>query len=415
MEKERFINRYFIIVCFIALAINTVFRMLDSNLAPYANEVWGSKTLGGYLSSTFNIGSICMAFFAGRLTRVWGKRSCLLVATLVFAVAAFAMGIFEVPSVGLTMRLLQGMSKGLIMVTMTSIVVDVVARNRMNEGMGIYNIPQTLSYAIGPLLGLNLAVAGGYPLMFIMCALFCVVAAVLSLGETYEKKPEYQKKLEAKQEIDTDKEYKGVWKFLEKCALLPSIVNTIFMAGFSCILIFGTIYAQEVLELSASQIGFFYTAAAVAMVIARLACNRLADRFGALVMVIPGMVCMAMSIVFLAFFAKQSYVFFLAAGCLYGVGDIFTIPTLNACAVVDSPAKRGDFATGTFWFTMDFGVLFGSTFYGMIIDAAANVENGYTHMWMVGLVILLGALALSIILFNNKARAARRKKNGIVI
>lgn len=414
-QKSTIWTKDFILACVAGLFVNICMRMLDSNLASFASYAWDSKTLGGYLTSVFNVGSIAMAFLSGRLVDMKGRKNCLIFGALLFGIPTFALFFTDAPAVALGVRLIQGVAKGIVTVASAAIVSDVVPRDRMNEGMGFYNLGGTISFAFGPMMGLALAAQGGYNTMFLVCAALYTISGFFGFGINYEKKQPAAVPAAAETAAEpsaaSSNEYRGVWKLIEKKALLPSFVYTLFFGGYACILVFLTVYAQEQLLLDSAQIGLFYTVAAAAMLVIRLTCGKLADKFGALCMVVPGQAAMIGALALLAFFAKDSYPMFLAAGALYGVGNAAVMPALNAVAVLDSPKDRSATANATFYFMMDFGILFASAGFGALIDAAPDAATGYNNTFLISIGIIALALVLSVLLFNNKARARRRAAN----
>lgn len=398
-------SKDFILICLIGLFTNIVMRMLDSNLASYAAATWDSRSLGGQLTSFFNIGSILMAFFAGRLVDVRGRRNSIIVGCLLFALPTVAMALLPIPGVALGVRLIQGVAKGIITVAMASVVSDVTPRERMNEGMGMFNLGATISFAIGPMLGLTLVDVGGYKVMFLVCALTYALGSCFSIFMRYEKK-RVIKVVEAEKPVDNSK---GVWKLIEKKALVPAFINTIFFGGYAVILVFLTVYAQEVLGLSSTQISMYYTVAAGTMLIMRFATAKLADRYGVLVMVIPGCLAIIVALSLLVFLAKGSYLAFLASGAFYGIGNAIVTPALNATAVVDSPVNSGAKANASFYFMMDFGILIASYVFGLLIDVSPTPEIGYNMSFLISCGIEVITIILSLLFLNEKARKKRRE------
>lgn len=408
-NKQSIWTKDFILICLVSLATNITMRMLDANLASYASVTWNSKTLGGQLTSFFNIGSIAMAFISGRLVDLKGRRNSLIVFCLVFAIPTLGMALIPVPGVALGVRLIQGIAKGVVSVAMASVVSDITPRDRMNEGMGLFNLGNTISFAIGPMIGLALVDMGGYKLMFIICAIVYAMGSALTFPIRYENNKTEDASVN-KEKTTSSSEYKGVWALIEKKAILPSLINTIFFGGYACILVFLTIYAQEILQLSSSKISLFYTVAAVAMLVVRLTTAKIADRYGALAMVIPGHVIMIGALLLLTYPSKISYIAFLAAGVCYGIGMAVVSPTLNAVAVVDSPFERSATANATFYFMMDFGILIASSSFGALMDKAATPEIGYTQTYLISCVVIVISMILCFLTMNDKARAIRRNK-----
>lgn len=67
LRNYRFIGKDFILIWVITFLSGMCMRMLDNTLASYTTYAWESKSLGGYMTSVFTIGSVAMAFFSGRL------------------------------------------------------------------------------------------------------------------------------------------------------------------------------------------------------------------------------------------------------------------------------------------------------------------------------------------------------------
>ena len=409
MKKQSIWTRDFILICLAALATNITMRMLDSNLASFASVTWNSKSLGGQLTSFFNIGSIFMAFISGSIVQKRGRRNCVIAGCVLFAVPTIAMALIQIPGVALGVRLIQGVAKGIVTVAMASVVSDIVPRERMSEGMGMYNLGNTVSFAFGPMLGLTLVDVAGYKAMFIVCAICYFFGAVFSMPLNYEKKNKAveEKKEEVKEEVVSSREYKGVWKLIEKKAMIPSLINTAFFGGYACILVFMTVYSQEILKLSSTQISLYYTVAAVAMLILRLTTATVADKYGPLYLVVPGQLIMICALLLLAFPAKGSYIAFLASGACYGAGMAIVSPALSAVAIIDSPADRSAQANATFYFMMDFGILFASAGFGALMDAAASPEAGYLQTFLISCGIIIAVIIFSVLTLNDKARKKR--------
>ena len=412
--KEKLWNRYFIIACFATIFTGMCMRMLDSNLASFAAVTFNSKALGGYLTSAFNIGSIVMAFFSGRIVDKLGRQKCYVAGALLFGISTVACAIWPTAPVTLAVRFIQGVAKGVTVVAAAAIVSDVIPRSRMGEGMGLYGLGSTISTAFGPMLALALTANGNYPLMFIVCAICYGFAAVFGVGMNYEKKEEYQAAMaatKAKKSDKSTKQYKGIWTMIEKKALPASLNYTLCFGGYACVLVFVTVYAQEILQLPSTKISLFYTVSAVMMLFLRLFGGKISDKYGSLAMLIPCHLLIILMLVILAFFAKGHYGLFLLCGALYGCGTAGIMPTFQAAAIVDSPSDRNATASATFGFLMDFGIMIASAAFGPVIDNALTPELGYRKMYLISIGVVLCSLVLSIFLFNNKARARRQADN----
>ncbi len=433
-KRPKIIGRDFILTWIVSLLSGMCMRMLDSTLASYAAYAWDSMSLGGYLTTFFTIGSVVMAFFSGRLNNRKGRKNCLMIGCLLYAAPAFLMAFVQIPEAVLACRLVQGCAKGLIMVSSAAIIADVVPHDYMNRGMGIYGVAVTLSYAFGPMLGLAIVGEDNHYLwMFAVCGIFYLVSALSCVGINYEKKrrmaaaqtKDSQTGVNGRDENKTEAqtagpaaeagapkrtEYKGIWKLIEKNAILPSLNFMICISSYACIVVFVTVYAQDMLDLNGTKLSLFFTAAAIAMLVVRLVCSKWADRYGAMILLLPGHLSIIFALLILAFWAKYSYALFLVAGVLYGIGNSACFPGLNTVAVVDSPPERSGEANAAYYFMMDIGMLVASAIFGVYLDAAPSPADGYLGMFLISIGIAVCSTVMTLVLFNNKSRAKRNPR-----
>jgi len=406
-------TKNFIFTCLGASLMQLALQMHNSTLSIFANDAWNSMTLGGYLTTTYNIGSIILAFFGGFLADRYGRKKCLTFAFFGYFVFTLTCALFPVPLVVLPSRIIQGMAKSVVFVAASSIVADVVEKERMGEGLGVYGLGSTLSIAFAPMLGLRIIADYGYIVMFTVSALILLIACLLSMFIDYEKLPAYSKSAEEKRVatyVKTDTGYRGIWKLLDKSAMPASIIYTVFFGSLSCILIFGTVYAKDILNLSSTQIGFFYIVSAAVMFLSRLIIGRVTDRHSALYGLIPGYIASICSIILLAFFASKSYFLFLLSGAFYGLTTSTIMPTTNSIVIVDALKSRAGAANATYFCLMDFGIMFASTISGSVIERAVSPEKGYRTVFTFSVIICFIALILTVIFLNDKAREKRKLK-----
>lgn len=414
-NKERIWTKYFILIMTAAMFTSMCMSMLDSTLSLYATDMWNSKKMGGYLTSFFNAGSIIMAFFSGHIVDRFGRRRCYVIAAIIFAIPTFAMAKLPYQGFALAARFIQGCAKGLVSVAAASVVSDIVPKSRLGEGLGLYGISQTLPKALGPVIGIAITATGNYTLMFTMCAVVYLLAGASAFGVKYETDEKYQDRIRERQEAasaasDVNASYRGVWKLIEKKALAAAFNYTVYFFSTGIILIFLAVYAREVLEIQSDKIGYFFTVSSAAILLMRLFVGKISDRHGALVVLIPGHLCHLVSLILLAFFAKDSYGLFLTAGVFYGIGLATIMPVLNAVAVVDSPKGRNGAANAAFYFLMDVGMLVASALIGIVIDKAATPAAGYHQSFMISMAACVASCLMAILCFNEKARQRRRER-----
>ena len=417
-KKASLWTRDFIVVIAATFFTGIVMGILDSCLAPFANDMFSSKTLGGYLTSLFNLGSIIMAFFSGRFVDLRGRKKMFFVGAIIFAIPTFVCAAFPTPTVSLTTRFIQGLGKAIVGVAGASIVADIVPADRLGEGMSLYGLGSTLARAFGPSIGLAICEGSGYNMMFFVSAAVYALAGVVILFSNYESKPEYkaliaQKTLAAESaNAAAGAEYKGVWKLVEKRAFLASINYTIYFAATAALLVFNTTYSQGVLGLSSGQIGRFYIVSSVTILIGRMFLGALADK-NALYSLVPSYIFLFLMYIVLMNFCVGNYFMYLVAAALYGLATCVAMATYNSIAIVDSPKGRNAAANAVFYFLMDAGMMVAAGALGPVIDAMETPAVGYRVCFEISMLVAGVALVMTLVCFSNKARAKRRAKYGI--
>ncbi len=407
-KRPKLWTKYFILICCMGLFTSLVMRLLDNTLAIYANDVWGSKSAGGLMTTTFTFGSIISSALCGSVIDRTGRRKALIAGAVLFVIVTIGLLFTTVEWIVLVIRALQGLGKAVCVVAASSMAADIIPKERMGEGMGYYGLGNTLANAFGPALGIAMISTGSYDLMFGSCAALYVVVIIMVLFVDYEKKGVYADNAAAPavQPEKPAKKYRGLWTFFEKSALPVSIVTFFGSAGTVCILVFLTLYATD--GLGIENPGLFFTFSAVTMLVTRLVIGKIVDRHGVVISVVPGFALSIIQYLLLAFVAPHSYAVFLACGAIYGVSMSMFYPALQAAVVVDAPAERKGVANSTLFFGQDLGILCASAVLGWILEG-----TGYIPMFMSGIVLFVVSIVLCLVLMNNKARARRRKKYGV--
>lgn len=402
MERQHAIwSRQFILALLAALFTGLCLSMFDSTLSLLASDVWNSNVLGGYLTSCFTAGSIAMAFFSGRLVAQWGRRICFIAASLLFSVSTLAAAVWMCPTVTLAVRVVQGMAKSLAMIAGASIIADIVPKERLGEGMGYYNLGQTAARAFGPSIGLAITAGGRYAPLFIVGAFAYLAAAGLTVGVNYEKRS----RIAAAEAVpinttsETTNE-RGVWRFLERRAVMASLNYALFFFSTGVILVFLVVYARQVLAMQALQTSLFFILSTIATILVRIRYAKLSDQRGALAALVPGHAALLLSLLLLCFFSENCAPVFLLSGVLYGVGNALVMPTLNAEAIISAPHKRSDVANATFFFMMDAGMLLSATLIGNLVDHASTLRAGYQNAFFLCMAAATASMLLSLLHFK---------------
>lgn len=403
-NREKLWSGYFILFMILSFIVSTVVFLLDNVLSIYANDVWGSKSGGGLLTTTFTFGAIVATSACGVVIDRTGRKRAIVVGYAMYTAGMVAMCLTTLPGLVYTARVLQGIGKGIVGVSISSAVADILPKSRMGEGMGYYGLGSTLAQAVGPSLGLALIEGGNYKLTFTVCAVCFAVCLFASFFINYEKKYGLTREDKTGALQPADAKYRGVWKLFEKAALPATLVMFMYGAGCTPILIYITLYATDVLRVG--NAGLFFIIAAAAMLITRFTIGRVIDRRGVLGVVIIGNVLGIISNLMLLAF-KTSACYYLC-GAVYGFATAMIYPALQAAVIIDSPNDRRGAANSLMLFGLDFGILCASALFGFV-----NEYIGWVAVFVGGAVFYAAGVVLTVLLMSNSARAKRREKMGI--
>jgi MFS family permease len=369
-------TRNFTSLCFANLLFFMSTHMITPTLPLYLQQIGGGSRDVGYVMGAYTIGALVTRPIAGKLLDSMGRKKIVLAALLAAAVISVFYRYATHEGMMLVIRGLHGVAFGVVGTALGTIAADLLPTERFSEGMGYFGVMASLSMAITPMVGFWLVTAAGFPVLFNAVVLATLLAFGLSLAV------QSTDHLIAKR----DPPLKPAWSgFLEKRALpaagIMFFVNVIYGAVLSYVALFAA-------EQGVANIGPFFTAIALTMLVTRVYSGRLADRGGTNKILIVAHIAMLMGITALGLSTKAMH--FTVAGGFLGLGLGFCIPTLQAMAVRGVPAKRRGAATGTFFIALDLGIGLGTILWGFVAELI-----GYRGMFFATLVSLAFAAVLT--------------------
>jgi MFS family permease len=179
-----------------------------------------------------------------------------------------------------------------------------------------------IGMAVGPALGGILEVSQGYVFLFLVSAGLGFASFILTSGVRGGKYQGGSKLPEV-----SDLPERNFWGMLASPALnVPAAILLLIGLVFGTLASFLPLYIRAIaLDLNA---GTFYTAAAIASFIARVACGRASDRFGRGIFITGSLICYGASMLLLSL--TRSPRDFLLAAVLEGMGSGVLIPMMIA-------------------------------------------------------------------------------------
>ena len=376
-EKVPLWTRDFILISIASLLITLGFQMLLPVLPVFSAELGGSDAWAGLVVGIFTISAVIMRPIAGRLLDKQGRKGVFLIGLLVFLICVVAYNWTSTILVLLILRFIHGFGWGASSTASSTIASDIIPKSRLGEGMGFFGLTSTLAMAVAPALGLELLSGYGFSTVFYISAGFVLLSIFIALPIKY-----HQPDVNPKSGTDplSNPEKAGI---IEKSAILPAVVIFFVTMTYGAIVSFIALYAGQ---RQVENIGLFFTIYAVALLISRPYFGRLTDRKGTSFAVLPGIICVILSMFLIC--SANSLIVFLIAGFIYGIGFGAIQPALQAMSVRKVDHLRRGAANATFFLGFDLGIGAGAILWGIIAE-----HYGYQLIYLLAIIpAIVGAL-----------------------
>ncbi|MEH2462952.1 MFS transporter [Nostoc sp.] len=343
----------------------------------YIDNVGASKQEIGIVMGSFAIGLLLSRPMLGRLADKDGRKSVLLIGTIVAAIAPF--GYLATQSIPLLIlvRIFHGISVAAFTTGYSALIADLAPGETRGEIIGYMTLATPLGLAIGPALGGYLEATSGYGILFLFCAELGFVA-LLEIVQVTNPPVQIQQQTEGND--------RNFWQILSSPRVkVPTIV--MLLVGLSL----GAVQTFVSLFLKSTQVdfngGLFFTVGAISSFSIRVFIGKASDRFGRGLFITFGIFCYVLALILL--WQAHSVIFFLLAAIAEGAGG-GTLISMMITMMADRslPQERGQiFAICIAG--LDLGIAIAAPLLGIIAE-----QVGYRDMFGYGAAITSVALVL---------------------
>ncbi len=415
-QPNKIFTKDYIIVVLYFIVSMLIISMYMPTMALYSKVISNSDTWAGYMPGAFTVTCMISRFIAVPIIARLGKSRTMLLGSCICIIASLLYLVANSIPMLLLARFVQGLGNGIATTPTTAAIADILPKERLMEGIGYYSMAMTAVSAIAPAMALSVVESGkdGFRKVFLFALICGVFNLIISMFVTYEKKPWYIEK--SKRELPSSSETKrkkmtkqeaeaaGLKLFcgIEKILLLPIAMLFFYSC---CINLVNSYLSLSAKERDLGSIALFYTISAIVVFIARLAVNKVADKRGVAVLLIPAFIIMAFaeSIIGLAKSAKL----IMAMAVPFGIASGISGPTINGLFFQLGAPGRNSETSAVYSVSTDLSGFLCS----LIIGTIAGF-TGYTPMYFGG--TCLAVIALLIFLVQNrqakKYLAARKER-----
>jgi len=394
-EKEPLWTKNFVMISLINFLGTLIFYLLIVVIARFAvQEFDASTSTAGLVSSIFIVGSLLGRLLTGRVITNVGSKKTFQIGLIAFFITTCAYFVtLNLPFL-MTLRLLHGISFGIIGTTTGTLIAQIIPAARRGEGIGYFSLSTVLATAIGPFIGILLTQnSDSFSSIFIFNTVL-VIACVLmyfTVNLNNIKTPTKSTTSEATKE-------KG-FKFnnyIETKALPISIIVLFVGFAYSGVMSFLSFYSESIDLVKAGS--FFFLVYAITILCTRPITGPLMDRKGANIVVYPALIIFAIGMLLFSQ-ATNSLIFLVAAG-LIGIGNGNINSIAQAVAVKSTEPHRYGLATSTYFIFLDLGLGVGPYILGLF-----EPHTTYRMLFLAMVPVILIALVLYFFLVHKKARA----------
>ncbi|MFZ2447711.1 MAG: MFS transporter [Syntrophobacteraceae bacterium] len=331
----------------------------------------------GIIMGAFLLASVlCRPWISNMIDRIGRKKSYAL-GSLVMTLLPLAYLFFDGNLRGfylplILVRVVHGVGFAICITAAFTYIADVIPKERLNEGLGMFGISGLIGAAIGPVIAEIVIRESGFDPLFLVASAMAGVGLAIQffLKETY---------VHVFRAADS-----SFFVVLRKRRIfMIAVVALLFGIGLAAVNGFVAPYAYERRIAFISLYYIFYSAAAI---VTRLLGGGIADRMGE-DRVIPYALFLTGAGLLAMVFMKGSLVL-LACGFMTGCGHGLLYPALNVRAIRgESRAIRGKI-TGAYTGSIDAGAFVGSIILGYIGELA-----GFQALFLTaGAALILGLI-----------------------
>jgi len=335
----------------------------------------GSQADIGIVMGAFALSSVlCRPWISDMVDRVGRKRSytvgCSIMSALPLSYLLLKGDLFHFYPLLIFLRILHGIGLAICFTSVFTYIGDIVPKEHLNEGFGMFGVTGLTGMALGPIIGETIIEKFGFPLFFISATGMATLGLLLQLPlpESYVK--------------DSKTSSTSFFSVFKKRGMFNTFLLA-FLFGFG-LAAFGNFVSPHALEQHVTFISLYYICYSSAAVFTRIFGGKLADRVGEERIIPYALVFTGMGLMMLIFLGGNLVL--ALSGLISGCGHGFLFPSLNALAIRDEPITIRGKITGVFTGGIDTGALIGSVVLGYVGEWA-----GFRSLFFIaGLSLFLG-------------------------
>lgn len=341
----------------------------------FISDHHGTKSDIGIMMGIFTLSAVIFRpWISDMIDRIGRKRSYTLgsvtMSVFPFFYLLFQGDLSSFYSKLILIRILHGVGFAICFTAAFTYIADIVPKDRLNEGIGIFGLFGIIGLAVGPAIGELVINHHGFDAFFLVSAAVAFLGLLVQifLPESYR----YAATRESESFFSL---------FRKKKFSLIGILSFIF--GFS-LAASGGFIAPFAKEANIAFVSLYYICYSITAVLTRIIGGKLADRVGEKRLIPYALILTGAGLIILV--QLSGNVILVISGVMLGCGHGFLFPCLDSLAIRGEPINIRGKINGVFTGGLDTGTLLGSIILGYIADWL-----GFQYLFLVaGILVFFG-------------------------
>ncbi|MFE6169051.1 MFS transporter [Viridibacillus arvi] len=341
MKNQRIFSKPFIFLFVSNFLVFIGFDMLLPILPAYLLSINASTIQVGLVTTLFTIGAVLIRPFVGyylidnqRKSLAIGASAALMIITMLYPFLNFVW-------LFLLLRIFHGAAWGVSTTANSTMVVDLIPKSRLGEGMGYFSISTTVGAIISPSIGILIYESFSFDVL-IWSSVVLSLLAVIAL-QFVKASPK------------TVKREKQPFRFLdmifEREVWFPALLTVITTLGFGAVITFLVLFGKQK---GIDHIFLFFLINATVATLIRPFTGKWYDKKGPWSIIIVSAMLGFLSLFMLSYASND--IGLIIAAILFGAGYGTVMPCLQTWTVQKVSEEKSGAANATFFSSFDVGV-----------------------------------------------------------
>ena len=365
MTKERYLTKDIVLVLAASFFFMASPMMVTPLITGFTESLGASAAIMGLMGGVMNLCSLFCRPFVGNLADKISKYHVAFIGSALMTLAS--VGYVLTPSAGLLLlaRIIHGVGFSFCTVCLSTWMSNMLPRERIGQGMGLYGTMNALSMAISPSIGVFVYQHFGYRAAFVIAT--CAAIGTMTIIQFVKDKG---------QPILNPSAQKKPLQCVDKKVLPVALIIALFTIPYYATQSFLVRYTET--QGIGVTVGLFFPVHACVLLVLRLSLAKYFDKlpYGTFVLASCGsalgaMVCLT--------FMESNLLMFAASAFMAGGYGIMCSVCQSTALLLAGPEKRG-LANGTYYVGMDIGMAAGPMIGGFLYG---NVPGEWFYPCMI--------------------------------